>query len=175
MALPAVIRNTYSKTHGFTATREEETSVANEMVRMTQLKLQGFHCSQILLLLGLERQDKENPDLVRAMNGLAGGLGFAGKTCGVLTGAACLLGLYAGRGQLEEQEDHRLNIMIQDLVSWFETRFGESYGGIDCQTILDDDPWNRMQRCPKLVIETYSMVKELLKDNGFIPDTESMN
>jgi len=146
-----------------------------EMVRMTELRAQGFHCSQILLILGLERQAKHNPDLVRAMTGLANGLGESGKICGVLTGAVCLLGLYAGRGELKERENHNLNIMIQNLVVWFEDTFGKNYGGIDCQSILNDDPWNRMLRCPNMVIETYIKAVELLEDNGFIPGEENEN
>ncbi len=146
--------------------------MADENMRIMQLQMQGFNCSQILLTLGLEQQGKSNPDLVRAMTGLAGGLGFTGKICGVLTGAVCLLSLYAGRGELEEQEDRQLNIMIEELVIWFEEKFGKEYGGIDCQTILNDDPWNRKLRCPTMVIETYAMVKELLADNGYISPAE---
>ncbi|MBP2645491.1 MAG: GCAxxG family protein [Firmicutes bacterium] len=142
----------------------------DEMARIAQLNLQGFHCSQILLILGLERQDKKNPDLIRAMTGLAGGLGFNHKICGALTGGACLLGLYAGRGELEEKESHLLNSMIQELILWFEERYGKTYGGIECDNILNNDPWNRMLRCPQLVIETYSEVMELLENNGFISD-----
>jgi C_GCAxxG_C_C family probable redox protein len=142
--------------------------VAEEIARMTELHLQGFHCSQIMIILGLERQGKSNPDLVRAMTGLAGGLGFSGKNCGALTGAVCLLGLYAGRGQLEEQENRCLNIMISELLEWFAERFGKLYGGIDCEVILNEDPWNRMVRCPNLVTETYLKVLELLEDNGLI-------
>lgn len=143
-----------------------------EMARMAELRAQGFHCSQILLILGLERQGKHNPDLVRAMTGLANGLGNSGKTCGVLTGAACLLGLYGGRGEPEEQEHYKLNIMIQDLTVWFEDTFGKNYGGLDCETILNDDPWNRMLRCPNMVMETYAKVMELLEANGFIAGEE---
>ncbi|WP_122628759.1 DVU_1555 family C-GCAxxG-C-C protein [Lucifera butyrica] len=142
------------------------------MARIAQLNMQGFHCSQILLILGLERQGKSNPDLIRAMTGLAGGLGFEGKICGTLTGAVCLLGLYAGRGEVEEQENHRLNIMIQELVVWFEERFGKDYGGIDCRIILNEDPWNRMLRCPNVVTETYLKVMEILEDNGFVTGSE---
>ncbi|VBB07797.1 cgcaxxgcc motif [Lucifera butyrica] len=144
----------------------------SEMARIAQLNMQGFHCSQILLILGLERQGKSNPDLIRAMTGLAGGLGFEGKICGTLTGAVCLLGLYAGRGEVEEQENHRLNIMIQELVVWFEERFGKDYGGIDCRIILNEDPWNRMLRCPNVVTETYLKVMEILEDNGFVTGSE---
>lgn len=147
----------------------------DETARLAQLQLQGFHCSQILLIMGLERQGKSNPDLVRAMTGLAGGLGFNGRICGVLTGAACLLGLYAGRGELDERENNRLNVMIQELIVWFEERFGISYGGIECQNILNNDPWNRMLRCPSLVAETYLKVMELLEEEGFISGGENEN
>jgi C_GCAxxG_C_C family probable redox protein len=142
--------------------------VTDEMARITQLKAQGFHCSQILIILGLERQGKHNADLVRAMTGLANGIGNCGKICGVLTGAVCLLGLYAGRGELEDRENHLLDIMVQQLVAWFEEKFAANYGGIDCQSILNDDPWNRMLRCPGMVTETYWKVIELLEENRFI-------
>ncbi|EGO65645.1 DVU_1555 family C-GCAxxG-C-C protein [Acetonema longum] len=147
--------------------------MSDEMARMTQLHLQGFHCSQILLILGLERQGGSNPGLIRAMNGLAGGLGFTGKNCGALTGAVCLLGLYAGRGKLEEKEDRMLNVMIEELAIWFEEKFGKEYGGIDCRTILNDDPWNRMTRCPAMVSETYFKAMELLEYNGFVAKTDT--
>ncbi len=136
------------------------------MARITKLRAEGFHCSQILIILGLERQGKNNPDLVRAMNGLANGLGDCGKICGVLTGAVCLLGLYAGRGEPHEQESHLLALMVQNLVDWFEAKYTPSYGGTDCRTILNDDPWNKMLRCPAMLIETYIKALELLEDNG---------
>lgn len=142
--------------------------MADAVERIAQLRAQGFQCSQILLILGLERQGKKNPDLVRAMAGLANGLGNCGKTCGVLTGSACLLGLYAGRGELQEQKKNDLEGMILDLVNWFEEKYGKAYGGVDCQIIVNDDPWNRMLRCPNMVIETYMKVQEILEDSGFI-------
>ena len=137
------------------------------MLRMQELKQQGFFCSQILIILGLEMKGKSNPDLVRCMHGLVGGLGFTGETCGTLTGGACLLGLYAGKGLPEEQEDPRLLLMIEALVKWFKERFGAQYGGITCNQILEDNPKNQLTRCPHLVAETYQQVKELLVENGF--------
>ncbi|MEN6485682.1 MAG: DVU_1555 family C-GCAxxG-C-C protein [Syntrophobacteraceae bacterium] len=139
----------------------------DEMIRMIRLAGEGFHCSQILLFMGLEAQGKTNPDLIRAMAGLAGGLGFSGDTCGALTGASCLLGLYAGRGSVAEEEDPRLNIMIADLVDWFSETFGARFGGIRCEVILDSDPQSRRTRCPALVMETYARVKRLLIENDF--------
>ena len=139
----------------------------NEADRMAQLHMQGFHCAQILLMLGLEHQGKENPDLIRAMDGLsgAGGLNFPGKNCGALTGGACLLALFAGRGKEEESAQRALPMMVEQLSDWFEAGFGAEYGGISCDAILQNDPWNRLTRCPKLVNDTFFMVKQLLKEN----------
>lgn len=139
----------------------------DELIRMLQLAGQGFHCSQILLHLGLEAQGKENPDLIRSMAGLAGGVGFCGDICGALTGGACFLALYAGRGVPGEEDDPRLNVMVSELVEWFTQEFSECYGGIHCRDILADDPRNQTSRCPELVTKTYEKVKLLLVENGF--------
>ncbi|MEN6321334.1 MAG: DVU_1555 family C-GCAxxG-C-C protein [Syntrophaceae bacterium] len=139
----------------------------DDMVRMRELAKQGFFCSQILIILGLELQGKSNPDLVRCMHGLAGGLGFTGETCGTLTGGACLLGLYAGKGLPAEERDPRLFLMIEALVTWFKEKYGAQYSGITCNQILENNLKNRSTRCPPLVAETYQKVKELLVENGF--------
>jgi hypothetical protein len=139
----------------------------DDLDRMRELKQQGFFCSQILMIMGMELQGKENPDLVRAMNGLAGGLGFTGETCGALTGGACLLGLYAGKGAPIDEEDLRLNFMIEDLVKWFKAGYGQEYGGIRCAEILGGNMQFQATRCPKMVAGTLQKVKELLVENGF--------
>lgn len=137
-----------------------------ETMRLIELGRQGFQCSQILLMLGLEAQGKSDPDLIRAMEGLAGGLGFAGEVCGALSGGACLLGLYAGRGRAEENADPRLNMMIGDLVEWFSAEYGARYGGIRCQEILDHEPQARTRRCPGMVLGVLARCKELLREHG---------
>jgi C_GCAxxG_C_C family probable redox protein len=101
------------------------------------------------------------------MNALAGGIGFTGEICGALTGCACVLGLYAGRGTPEEEEDPRLNFMLEDLMRWFKAEYGQVYGSIRCQDILADDPDNMLTRCPNIVAGTFQKVKELLVENGF--------
>ncbi|MCC7207047.1 MAG: C_GCAxxG_C_C family protein [Anaerolineae bacterium] len=135
--------------------------------RMRELKQQGFFCSQILAILALELQGRDNPALVRAMHGLAGGLGFTGETCGALSGGACLLGLYAGKGRPGDEEDLRLNFMIEDLVKWFRDGYGAEYGGIRCTEILAGSPQAQATRCPALVAGTFQKVKEMLVENGF--------
>ncbi len=137
-----------------------------ELDQLMALRQQGFYCSQMLVLQGLEMQGKNNPDLVRAMHGLAGGLGFAGELCGALTGGAALLGLYAGKGTPEQVEDLRLNFMTADLVNWFKAEYGEPFGGIRCEEILAGDNQNK-NRCPVMVLGVLQKVKELLVENGY--------
>ena len=139
----------------------------DSLERINELKSQGFFCSQILLLLGMELSGKDNPDLVRAMQALAGGLGFTGHNCGSLTGGACLLGLYAGKGAADEIVDSPLDLMIMDLVKWFQQEVGAKYGGIDCDDIIKQDPANIPVLCPPIIEAVFNKVKELLVEYGY--------
>lgn len=135
--------------------------------RLRELKQQGFFCSQMLLIMGLELQGKTNPELIRAMNGLVGGLGFSGEICGALTGGACLLGYYAGKGTSEEPYNPQLDTMIQDLVKWFKEEYIPRFHGIRCEEMLEGNPANRSVRCPIIVTETFQKAKEILVENGY--------
>lgn len=134
--------------------------------RMLELHTQGFGCSQILMQMALEEQGKSNPDLVRAMTGLLRGMN-CGKNCGALTGACCVLGLYAGRGTREEHEDPNLDLMLHQLVEWFEAEYKPLYGSIDCAGIIGDDPKLQFTRCPQIVAETFAKVEEILTSHQY--------
>ena len=85
--------------------------------RIIELSRQGFFCAQILAILGMETDGKNNPELVRAMGGLSGGLGFTGNVCGCLTGGCCLLSYFLGKGEAEEMEDPETRAAISDYVN----------------------------------------------------------
>lgn len=145
--------------------------MSEEMFRMFELAQQGFSCSQILLQLGLEAQGKSDPDLIRAMAGLAGGLGFSGETCGALTGGACLLGLYAGKGSAEEQPHGKFDLMVSELVDWFKERINSQHGGFNCRDILGDELQYKLvsMKCGNIVSEVYGKVREILLAYGIEP------
>ena len=142
------------------------TVLTEEQLRMLELAQQGFHCSEVLLFMGLEAQGKTNPDVIKVVSSLAAGIGNSGDICGALTGGACLLGLYAGRGSAKEEEDSRLPIMIGELMDWFSEDANEKYGGIHCREIIKDDPRNIPSRCPRLVGRVHLKVKSILAENG---------
>ncbi|MGN1142760.1 MAG: DVU_1555 family C-GCAxxG-C-C protein [Oliverpabstia sp.] len=134
--------------------------------RMLELSNQGFYCAQILMILALELEGKENPDMIRAMSGLNGGLGFTGQTCGALTGGCCFLGYFMGKGEAEEMEDPNSSAVIGQFVEWFEENIGKMYGGCSCQNILEGNPMNKIQRCPQIVEEVFRKCIDLLQKNG---------
>jgi C_GCAxxG_C_C family probable redox protein len=137
------------------------------LFRMMELKAKGFYCSQIMMLLTLEYQEKTNDDLIRSMAGLAFGLGI-GDVCGALSGGACILSLHAGKGTEDEEEHFRLMGMLQELGDWFRETYAGRYGGISCDAISEEGSL-RNERCGGVVSATYQKVLEILVENEFDP------
>ena len=61
--------------------------MTEESFRIAELLLDDFKCSHVLMRLALEAQGRDDPDLVRAMSGLAFGMG-QGFNCGALSAAS---------------------------------------------------------------------------------------
>ena len=140
------------------------------LFELVPLAGKGYCCSQIMLLLALQRQGRQNPGLVRAMGGLCMGVGSSGGTCGVLTGAACLLALYAAKGTDDENEHERLPLMYAELNEWFQQEVGTPHGGTDCRDILGEDRRRPDPGiCGRILAETYQRVTAILTENGLDP------
>lgn len=137
------------------------------LTRMLELSKKGYYCAQILLILALEAEGKEDADLVRAMGGLCGGLGNGGKLCGALTGGACFLSYFAGKGEDDEIAHADCDAMIQALTAWF-TQYCAPYGGTDCADILEGDSRNKIQRCPLLLQGVLENCIGLLEERGLL-------
>jgi len=131
-----------------------------------ELSQQGFCCSQSIVQMGLDAMGKHDADLIRAMGGLCGGLGKGEKVCGALSGAACLLSLYTGKGSPDEKEHEETREMLIALQDWFDEEYGKKYGGTACLAILEGKAENRPARCPQIVLETYRKTQELLASAG---------
>jgi hypothetical protein len=130
----------------------------NTNKEIARLSAQGYCCSQIMLIMGLDAMEDENPQLVDAVSGLCRGL-QSGLACGTLSGAACLLALFDKAAANTD--------MIPRLVEWFKERYTGAYGGITCDEIVCGDPMNKCERCPKIMAETYEQCRELLHEHGY--------
>lgn len=138
----------------------------DQLMRMLRWGQKGFSCSQMLLLLALEERGQSNPDLVRAMAGLAYGCGAGRATCGALTGGCCLLAFAAGDSHAQVPSQH-LPLMLQALSDWFDVRFGRAPGGLTCEAIVGKaGPAAVRATCGAIVTETYAKAMEILAEYG---------
>jgi C_GCAxxG_C_C family probable redox protein len=136
------------------------------ILKLMRLKAKGFCCAQMILILALKAQGKTNTDLVRSAGGLCFGINWSGEVCGALSGGACVLSLYAGKGGDDEASDDRTMTMVGELVDWFGREAGE-YGGKRCNEILERFPDRSI--CGRIVADTYKKCMDILMSHGFDP------
>jgi C_GCAxxG_C_C family probable redox protein len=135
--------------------------------QLMRLKTKGFCCAQMMLILALEAQGKTNADLVRSVSGLCFGINWSGEVCGALSGGACLISLYAGKGSDEETPNDQHMTMVGELVDWFTRTADDEYGGTRCNEILERFPDRSM--CGQIVADTYGKCMNILVSHGFNP------
>ena len=137
--------------------------------KLIELSGREYNCSQILMILFLEKEGKEIPDLVRALSGLGDGCGFFSETCGVMTGSACVLGYYAGKGADSEMQSEKMLPMQQDFNEWFVKECEEKYQGTKCKEIVGElvgTPDGKMI-CGGLIMEAYNRLTNILTSYNF--------
>jgi len=137
------------------------------MDRMLTLAREGFFCAQIMLKLALEAEGRDDPELTRAMGGLNGGVGNSGGVCGCLTGGACLISYFCGKGEADELPREDCDEIIAALRDWFKDYTAE-YGGCECDRILRGDKANKVETCPMVIRDTFEKCLELLQERGVI-------
>ena len=142
---------------------------------LLELGSKNYSCAQILLIGGLRLTGNDNPDLVRAMGGLAEGMGF-GSTCGAFTGGACLIGLYTGKGHDDEFPLENSALIMEEYTSWFRETFCKANPATSCDGFLGLDDANAprlMQpaRCGAMIGQVWERVISLLAENGIDPTT----
>jgi len=145
----------------------ERTRTPDEIVgRMIDLAEKKYNCSQITMALFLEQEQKENPDLMRAMSGLGDGCGFFHETCGIMTGAASVFGLYAGKGADNEEESDHLLPMLEEFGDWFCRETTEKYKGTRCKEIVGDQvgTLEGKQTCGALIFKAYNQINAILSN-----------
>ncbi len=134
---------------------------------VVKLYARGYSCAQIIMILALEARGETNADLVRSMGGLGFGINWSGEVCGALSGGACLISLYAGKGDDAETADSRCRTMLSELVEWFTIAADDEYGGTRCHEILERFPDRSM--CGRIVADTYGKCMEIIRSHGFDP------
>ena len=139
-------------------------------LQMFRLTNAGYCCSQIMVKMALDEEEKENEDLLRAVSGLCLGSGSYQKTCGVLTSGIAIFGLYAGKGKDTEYPKTGYSEMADEFTDWFLTEFGST----ECKDIIGvcsvaDYMTNQSYRlkCGDVLMKSYQKVQEILQEHDF--------
>lgn len=103
------------------------------------LSQKGYCCSQVLALLILGAQGKENADLVRSLSGLCHGIGQSGDACGILTGGCCVLAYLVGRKTEDDSALPGAQLVLEEFVDWFNETATEKWGSNRCTDILGEE------------------------------------
>lgn len=116
-----------------------------------------------------------NPELVKAVGALGGGIASSGKVCGILTGGVVFLSSLYGKETPEGRDHPRMWRLTYKLNKKFEELTRE-YGGVDCRDIARvdwkdreavksfySDPQGRRNICRRLVGETARALGEILE------------
>jgi C_GCAxxG_C_C family probable redox protein len=140
------------------------------VLRMIELAEKNYNCSQIMMILALDQEGKENADVVRAMSGLGDGCGFFNETCGIMTAAASILSWYAGKGADRETESEKLLPMLEELGDWFRHEIAGKHQSSRCKDIVGDlvGTEEGKQICGGIIFQTYNKVNEILAASNFM-------
>ena len=136
--------------------------------RIMELSRYGYFCSQILGILALEVAGEENPDLVKAMGGLDGGVGYSKGCCGCMTGGACVISYFTGKGGAFEHESPAHKPALAEFTQWFQDEITADYGGINCEDIIGTNPAKRVEYCPQIIAATFEKCMEILQERGLL-------
>ena len=116
----------------------------------------GYCCAPIMLKTGFDLDGIENEQALDALAGLCGGM-RSGLTCGVLTGACCMIAALA-----PEDKDE----IIPKLTEWFQQTYVPVYGSINCADIKKNDE-DRVTKCQPVMRQTYQKAMALLEEFGY--------
>ena len=136
--------------------------------RIMELSRYGYFCSQILGILALEVAGEENPDLVKAMGGLDGGVGYSKGCCGCMTGGACVSSYFTGKGGAFEHESPAHKPALAEFTQWFQDEITADYGGINCEDIIGTNPAKRVEYCPQIIAASFEKCMEILQEKGLV-------
>lgn len=136
-------------------------------LRLAQLSAQGFCCSQILIQLALEDMGVDNPGLVRATAGLCEGSG-GGGLCGVATGGACVLALYAARGSVDEEPLDCYPLLVSHFMDWFRASAAD-WGGTLCNEIVAVHRGIQPEVCGSILQRARETILGLLSEQDIDP------
>jgi C_GCAxxG_C_C family probable redox protein len=139
--------------------------------RAEHLFIEGYSCSQAVLMAFAPRLGLDTDLAARAATGFGAGMARQGWTCGALTGALIVIGLFLG--SREPGDSAEKNETYAQAALLFE-RFRAVHGATQCRELTGCEMSDSVQRqaaadagvfktlCPRLVRTAATFVDEII-------------
>lgn len=101
-----------------------------------QLFRSGSNCAQSVLSVYSEELRIDNSMAMNISSGFGGGMGRLQKTCGAVTGAFMVLGVFNSQKYAESKESKDQTIL---MIQKFSDKFISINGSLNCKTLLNTD------------------------------------
>ena len=96
----------------------------------------GMNCSQSVVTAYADHLKFDSDMALSVSAGFGGGMGKTQKTCGAVTGAFMVLGIYNSKKHTENIDARNAT---NEMVKRFTHYFDALYGSLDCKSILKCD------------------------------------
>lgn len=150
-------------------------SKINHAQRAKELFLEGYNCSQSVVLAFEDMYDMDAKEVLRLCSPFGGGMGRLREVCGTVSGMYMVLGMLYGYNDPKDYEGKKeLYARVQELAR----RFREENGSIVCRELLGLDhksdesvPEKRTEEyykkrpCPDLCACAAGILEKYIKEN----------
>jgi hypothetical protein len=115
----------------------------------TEKCLKGNCCCRTMMDLCAEDLGKEKLAFTIELSDFCNDIG-SGEICGALASAVAAIHAVDPESAPSAKQD--------ELMDWFH----EKFGGYDCKDIIGENEEKRSKNCPRMILETYSEIKNYL-------------
>ncbi len=149
----------------------------NRVEKAGDLFLEGFNCAQSVFTAFCDRFGMDEETAKKVSAGLGGGVGRMREVCGVVSGAAMVIGSIVSA---TEGDDEKSKAGNYELVREFAERFKEKHGGtVICRELLQlgiqmEDTavperrtaeYYKQRPCLKLVEDATEILVRIIEEN----------
>lgn len=133
----------------------------------------GLNCSQSVVNAYADEMNVDNEFALSVSCGFGGGMGRLQETCGAVTGAFMVLGIYNSK-KFADNKDRKANTYA--MIQKFSNKFKSVYKVMDCKTLMNCDlnteeglkyvaEHNLHEKvCEKCISSAIGIVDELIKE-----------